>query len=318
MEYTSSSYKKYAHQRTLSSWVTISGIGLHSGKRVELSIGPAPADSGIVFERKDLVGRPRVIANAESIYKSTYCTVLQKGSTKIATVEHLLAALYSYGIDNVTVILDAEEVPILDGSAGPFVQLIKKAKVRNLDAGRLWWRVDKPVEVRDGDRYLKVLPSSKLSIDCTVDFKHPLVTDQKYRFNFSSKEFRLEIASARTFGFLKDIGKMKQNGYAQGGSLDNAVVIDAFSIMNPDGLRFSDEFVRHKVLDIIGDFALLGGLLAAKVVAHKSGHALHHALIQKLSRDENCCVPIRMMPSAVQQDLPFDTRRYPLANLQRA
>jgi UDP-3-O-[3-hydroxymyristoyl] N-acetylglucosamine deacetylase len=306
------------HQRTLGGWVTIGGIGLHTGERVELSIGPAPADTGIVFERSDLPAHARVKACPESVVDSAFCTVLGNNGTRVSTVEHLLAALFGLGVDNAHVVLDGEEVPILDGSAQPFIQLIQRAGVRSLHASRSWIRLTRPVAIRDGDRVFELLPARSLSVDCTVDFDHPLVTDQKLKYKHDARNFEQEIAPARTFGFLKDVGEMKRNGLARGGSLDNAVVIDSFSILNPGGLRFPDEFVRHKMLDIMGDLALLGGVLAARVVAHKSGHSLHHSLVRRLSEESDCSETVRIAPDQLEMNLPFDLAPFRLAGLQGA
>jgi UDP-3-O-[3-hydroxymyristoyl] N-acetylglucosamine deacetylase len=279
---------------------------------------PAPANSGIVFERTDLPNRPRVAACPESVVNSVYCTGLRENGSRVSTVEHLLAALYGLGVDNARVVLNGEEVPILDGSALPFVRLIQSVEVRPLNASRSWLRVVKPTTITEGDRSFEVLPARRLSIECTVDFDHPLVTDQYRRYEHDPDDFQREIAPARTFGFLKNVGAMKQAGLARGGSLDNAVVIDSFSILNPGGLRFADEFVRHKVLDILGDLALLGGALAARVVAHKSGHRLHHALVRRLATDPECCVLVQVEPDGRETELPFDLAPFRLPELQSA
>jgi len=306
------------HQRTLRGWISVGGIGLHTGQRVELSFGPASAGSGIVFERSDLHGNPRVTAGPKSVVSSSFCTVLGNDGTRVSTVEHLLAAFFGLGVDNARVVLDGEEVPILDGSSQPFVELIKIAGIRSQAACRSLTRVTRPVEVSDGDRYFALIPARTLSIDCRVDFNHPLVSDQNFSYRHAAGAFERKLAPARTFGFLKDVGEMKRNGLARGGSLDNAVVIDSFSVLNPGGLRFPDEFVRHKTLDIMGDLALLGGLLTARVVARKSGHCLHHALMRKLVDDPDCCERIEIAPGDYESDLPFDLDPFRLAGLQGA
>ena len=318
MDHIRELHNNVLHQRTLGSWVSAGGIGLHTGQRVEIAMGPAPADSGIVFERSDLPHNPIIAARPENVVSSAFCTVLEKNGVRVSTVEHLLAALFGLGVDNARVILDGEEVPILDGSARIFVQLIQQATVRSLNASRYWLRLKKPVEVREGDRVFKLLPARSLSLDCTVDFDHPLVTDQNMCFNHDPGSFEKEIAPARTFGFLKDVSELKRNGLARGGSLDNAVVIDSFSILNPGGLRFPDEFVRHKMLDIMGDLALLGSALAARVVAHKSGHSLHHNLVRHLAQNTDICEKVRITPDERDADLPFDLAPFRLPNLQVA
>jgi len=311
-------HQNVLHQRTLGGWVSVGGIGLHTGQRVELSFGPAPPDHGIVFERADLPSSPKIRAQPESVVDSAFCTVLGSNGTRVSTVEHLLSAFYGLGVDNALVVLDGEEVPILDGSSQPFMRLIQQAGVRSLRASRSWIRVTRPVQIRENDRLFELLPARSLSVDCTVDFDHPLVTDQKMHYEYDHSSFENEIAPARTFGFLKDVGEMKRNGLARGGSLDNAVVIDSFSILNPGGLRFPDEFVRHKTLDIMGDLALLGGVLAARVVAHKSGHRLHHALVRRLREDPGCCEQVRFNLDEPGVDLPFDLAPFRLAGLQGA
>ena len=272
-------------QTTLAGWVSVGGIGLHTGQRVELSAGPAPAGSGIVFERADLAGSPRIPARPGSVVDATFCTVLGVNGTRLSTVEHLLAAFYGMGVDNALVIVDGEEVPILDGSAAGWVELITRAGIRQLAAPRPLVRLLRPVEIKQGERLLRARPARRLSIDCMVDFNHPLVSDQSITFKPGSQDFNSEIAPARTFGFLKDVGELQRNGFARGGSLQNAVVVDAYSVVNPEGLRYPDEFVRHKVLDILGDLSLLGGVLCARLVARKSGHGLHHQLVQRLAGD---------------------------------
>jgi UDP-3-O-[3-hydroxymyristoyl] N-acetylglucosamine deacetylase len=305
-------------QSTLKESVSARGIGLHTGRRVEMAIEPAPADTGIVFERADLPGKPSVTACPRAVVRSALCTALQNNGTRVSTVEHVLAALYGLGVDNARVVLSGEEVPILDGSALPFVRLLQEGGLRSLDACRSWLRVVKPVTFSEGDRTFRILPARRLSIECTVDFDHPLVTDQQKRYEHDPDDFQREIAPARTFGFLKDVGEMQRAGLVRGGSLDNAVVIDSFSILNPGGLRFPDEFVRHKVLDILGDLALLGGALAARVEAYKSGHRLHHAVVRRLVRDPDCCMKVQVQPNEREKDLPFDLAPFRLPGLQRA
>ncbi len=311
-------HRNVLQQRTLGGWVSVCGIGLHTGKKVELSMGPAPADHGIVFERSDLPGSPLVAVKPQNVAESAFCTGLAENGVRVCTVEHLLAAFYGLGVDNARVILDAEEVPILDGSAQVFVGLIQQARVRSLPAPRSWIRVVKPVEVQEGDRLFKVFPARSLRMDCTVDFDHPLISGQQIQYVHEADCFEQEIAPARTFGFLKDVGEMKRNGLVQGGSLDNAVVIDSFSILNPGGLRFPNEFVRHKVLDILGDLALLGSFMAVRVVAHKSGHRLHHALVKRLVQEPGCCERVCIAPDERERELPFDLAPLRLARLQGA
>lgn len=317
MKATETRLDNVARQKTLRRQVTVRGIGLHSGQRVEMTLGPAPADSGIQFERCDLAGRPSVLAESESVASSRLCTVLGTKGTQVATVEHVLGALYGLGVDNARVVLDAEEVPILDGSALPFVDIAREAGVRMQDARRTFLRIKKPISVTDGDRSIRVQAARSLSVDCTVDFDHPLVTDQQHRFEARNGNFEHDIAPARTFGFLKDVGALKKAGYAKGGSLDNAVVIDRFSILNPGGLRFPDEFVRHKVLDILGDLALLGSRLIGRVQAHKSGHMLHHQLVHKILTSPTCVQRVQLGPDGEAIELSVDAA-LPVPGLQSA
>jgi UDP-3-O-[3-hydroxymyristoyl] N-acetylglucosamine deacetylase len=301
------SSENYFHQHTLKTWAGAQGVGLHSGKSIDLQLAPAPDDTGIVFERADLPGRPIIKCCPRSVRESELCTTLETNGVKVSTVEHLLAVLFGMGVDNCRVILSGSEVPILDGSAIPFVQLINDAGIRRQDGLRSWLCLRRSVSVRDGDRLIAVRPARRLQIDCRLDYDHPLVSDQRHLYIHDPVGFQNEIAPARTFGFLKDVATLQRAGLARGGSLDNAIVIDSFSVLNPDGLRFPDEFVRHKVLDILGDLALLGGALLARVVAHKSGHTLHRALVRRLAADSTNCVRIRITPGMYAANLPFDS-----------
>lgn len=280
-------------QNTLARAVSIEGLGVHTGKSVFLSIHPARENSGILFERNDLPGLPLLPARPEYLVDSTRCTALERGSVRVSTVEHILAALWMLGIDNAVISLDGEEVPILDGSAAPFVKLIREVGLRVQKSPRVLWNVTQPVKVRDGDRSCTLLPAKELAVDCLIDFDHPLIASQRLHHLPSIDHFAEEIAPARTFVMLRDVTRLQRAGLARGGSLKNAVVVDSFSVLNPEGLRFADEFVRHKILDILGDFALLGGRLNARVVAVKSGHHLHHLALQKLLEQPNAytCIP---------------------------
>lgn len=294
-------------QKTIRRPVTLQGIGLHSGRRVEMTLRPAPVNAGVSFVRIDLAERPKLHIHPQNVHSSRLCTVLGHcDGPRVSTVEHLLSALYGLGVDNLRVELDAEELPILDGSALPFVAAIKEAGLEEQAAGRTFLRVKRSISAVDGERSIRIAPGRSLSIDCRVDFDHPLVSDQARRFVSNNGNFEQEIAPARTFGFLKDVGRLKKAGLAQGGSLDNAVVIDRFSILNPGGLRFPDEFVRHKVLDILGDLALLGCPLLGRVQAHKSGHALHHLLIRKIAERPGCCQRVQLGPDGEAVELPLD------------
>ncbi|HTP27173.1 MAG TPA: UDP-3-O-acyl-N-acetylglucosamine deacetylase [Anaeromyxobacteraceae bacterium] len=241
---------------------------------------PAQPDSGITFLRRD--AGVEIPARAENVVDTRLSTSLGVGAVRIATVEHVLAALTGMGIDNCRIEVDGPEIPILDGSAAPFVYLIQEARVRTQEAGKRFLLVQEAVEVRDGDKLARIEPARELSVRFTADFNHPLITDQTFHFVFSDRAFAREVARARTFCFLRDVERMQAAGLALGGSLDNAIVVDEFSILNPGGLRYPDEFVRHKVLDVMGDLTLFGLPIIATFCAHKSGHALNQALVRKI------------------------------------
>ena len=268
------------NQRTVAKRMSVTGIGLHSGKPASLTLAPAVPDSGITFVRMDLGAE--IPARADLVVDTVLSTSLGAGGVRLATVEHVLAALSGLGIDNCRVEVDGPEIPILDGSAAPFVWLVQEAGVERQRVGKRFLVVDQPVEVREGDKVARLDPASEMSVRFTVDFDHPLVTDQTFEFRLSSGRFAREVAPARTFCFLRDIEYMKAKGLAQGGSLDNAIVIDDFSILNPEGLRFPDEFARHKVLDALGDLSLIGMPLIGALTARKSGHAMNQGLVRKL------------------------------------
>ena len=269
-------------QRTLSEEVGCTGIGLHSGETIRINIKPGPPDSGIRFVRNDLAGCPIVNARFDNVFDTTLATTLGVNGSKIATVEHLMAAFFGLGIDNAVVEVDGPEVPIMDGSAAPFVYLIKSVGIRGLNKPKRFIVIKKPFKLDDGNRSVCIYPSKELKISYMIDFQHPLLRNQEYELNFSGKDFVREISRARTFGFLKDVQTLKENGFAKGGSLDNAVVIDEFRIINEDGLRYDDEFVRHKILDFIGDLAVLGSPVIGHCVVKKSGHYLNQLMLKKL------------------------------------
>jgi UDP-3-O-[3-hydroxymyristoyl] N-acetylglucosamine deacetylase len=281
------------HQRTLEQAVATRGVGLHTGAQVTLTLRPAPADHGIVFHRVDLPGSPGIPATVENVVDTALATTLGKGEARIGTVEHLLAALSGLGIDNLRVEVDGPEVPILDGSSGPFLYLVRSAGIRILEAPKSFVVIKRPVVLRDGDREASLSPANRLHIDCAIDFHHPLVPGQALSIDFSSNSFSRELARARTFGFLKDVEKLKTAGLARGGSLENAIVVDEFSILNPEGLRYPDEFVRHKTLDALGDLALFGHPVIGHLRVTKSGHALHHRLVSRVLADASAYAIVR-------------------------
>ncbi len=271
------------NQRTVAKRVSCTGVGLHSGKPATLTLAPAPADAGITFVRMDL--GVEVPARNEYVTDTVLSTNIAAGSARVATVEHVLAALHGMGIDNCRVEVDGPEVPILDGSAAPFVCLVQEAGVRVERAGRRYLVVERPVEVRDGEKLARLEPASAFSVEFTADFDHPLITNQAVRVTINDRTFEREVARARTFCFRRDIERMQAAGLAQGGSLENAIVVDEFSILNPEGLRYPDEFARHKILDAVGDLALLGMPVIGALVAVKSGHAVNQALVRKVLGD---------------------------------
>lgn len=271
------------NQRTVAKRVSATGVGLHSGKPATLTLAPAPADAGITFVRMDL--GVEIPARSEYVADTTLSTNLALGGARVHTVEHVLAALHGMGVDACRVEVDGPEIPILDGSAAPFVCLVQEAGAKTLRAGRRWLIVDQPVEIRDGDKLARLDPSDAFSVEFTADFGHPLITNQAFKVAVTDRTFEREVARARTFCFRRDIERMQAAGLAKGGSLENAIVVDEFSILNPDGLRYPDEFARHKVLDAIGDLALVGMPVLGALTAVKSGHAMNQALVRKLLAD---------------------------------
>jgi UDP-3-O-[3-hydroxymyristoyl] N-acetylglucosamine deacetylase len=271
------------NQRTVAKRVACTGLGLHSGKPATLTLAPAPADAGITFVRMDLGAE--IPARNEHVADTTLSTNLAHGSARIHTVEHVLAALHGMGIDNCRVEVDGPEVPILDGSAAPFVCLAQEAGVQVQRVGKRWLVIEQAVEIRDGDKLARLEPADAFSIEFTADFNHPLITNQAFRTTLTDRTFEREVARARTFCFRKDIERMQAAGLAKGGSLANAIVVDEFSILNPEGLRFPDEFARHKVLDAVGDLALFGMPVLGALTAVKSGHAMNQALVRKVLAD---------------------------------
>lgn len=269
-------------QRTLMNEVGCTGIGLHTGEKVKINLKPAPANSGIKFVRTDLKGHPEVEVRFDNVFDTTLATTIGTNGCKVSTIEHLMAAFFGLGIDNAVVELDGPEVPIMDGSAAPFVFLIKSGDIREQKSPKQFIVIKKPFKVDDGNRSVSIYPSKELKITYMIDFQHPLLRNQEYELTFSGRDFVREISTARTFGFMKDVETLKKNGLARGGSLDNAVVIDDFRIINEDGLRFDDEFVRHKILDFIGDISIVGSPIIGHFVVKKSGHFLNQQMLRKL------------------------------------
>ncbi|QTF94057.1 UDP-3-O-acyl-N-acetylglucosamine deacetylase, partial [Halomonas sp. BM-2019] len=271
-------------QRTLKNVIRATGVGLHSGKKVYMTLRPAPVDTGIVFVRTDLDPEVQVPARAEYVTDTTLCTALSHGGAKVATVEHLMSAFAGLGIDNAYVDLSAPEVPIMDGSAGPFVFLIQSAGISEQNAAKKFIRIRREVTVRDGDKEATFRPHQGFKVAFSIDFDHPVFEEQTQAavVDFSTTSFVKEVSRARTFGFMRDLEYLRSNNLALGGSLDNAIVVDDYRIVNEGGLRYDDEFVKHKVLDAIGDLYQLGYSLIGEFRGVKSGHALNNQLCRAL------------------------------------
>jgi UDP-3-O-[3-hydroxymyristoyl] N-acetylglucosamine deacetylase len=294
-------------QRTLRRAISCAGIGLHSGRKVTLSLKPAPADFGIRFRRADL-GGVEVPARAHHVGGFNYATGLSRDAARVETVEHLLSALVSLGIDNATVELNSPEVPIMDGSAAPFVYLIQEAGVKRLDAPRRYLKVQRPISLTRGDKRIAIYPSDHFKVTYSIAFDHPLLRHQSRTIRLTADAFVDEIAPARTFTFLKEVEMLRQQGLALGGSLENAIVIGDTGILN-NALRFDDEFVRHKILDVIGDMALVGYPLVGHLVAHRGGHALHTAFAAQVLQERDAWT---LVESAVDFPVGEDTAPVPV------
>lgn len=270
------------NQRTVAKKFSVTGIGIHSGKKVTITLHPTEADFGIKFKRIDLPQADLLKAHAQFVGATENNTTIGDGVNSVHTVEHLLSAFYGFGIDNVYCEINGPEVPIMDGSGASFVYLLKEAGIATLNKSKKFLVVLEKVRVELDDKWAEIGPSSKLVIDSTIVFTHPLIKTQNKVFEFSCENYISEISRARTFGLLRDVDLLKRKGLAKGGSLDNAVVLDEFKVINPDGLRFGDEFVRHKILDTIGDISLLGHEISGKITTYKSGHHVHNMLCRKL------------------------------------
>jgi UDP-3-O-[3-hydroxymyristoyl] N-acetylglucosamine deacetylase len=271
-------------QRTLRNSIKATGVGLHSGEKVYLTLNPAPVNTGIVFRRVDLDPVVEIPARAENVGDTTLSTTIVAGNERVSTVEHLLSAMAGLGIDNSYIDLSAPEVPIMDGSAGPFVFLIQSAGIEEQGAPKKFIRIKRQVTVEDGDKVVSFLPFDGFKVSFTIDFDHPVFRDRTAHaeVDFSTTSFVKEVSRARTFGFMHEIEYLRSKGLARGGSVDNAIVVDEYRILNQDGLRYEDEFVKHKILDAIGDLYLLGHGLIGEFRAHKSGHALNNSSLRAL------------------------------------
>ncbi|WP_300175383.1 UDP-3-O-acyl-N-acetylglucosamine deacetylase [uncultured Aliivibrio sp.] len=276
-------------QRTLKSIVQMTGVGLHSGRKVTLTLRPAASNTGVIYRRTDLNPPVDFPADPESVRDTMLCTALvNDDGVRISTVEHLNAALAGMGIDNVVIEVDAPEIPIMDGSASPFVYLLQSAGIEELNTAKKFIRIKKPVRIEDGDKWAEIRPYNGFRLDFTIDFNHPAIEsdDQKLVFDFSSQSFIKDISRARTFGFMRDIEYLQSQNLCLGGSFDCAIVLDDYRILNEDGLRFANEFVTHKVLDAVGDLYMCGHSILGEISAYKSGHALNNQLLRAVLADQ--------------------------------
>jgi UDP-3-O-[3-hydroxymyristoyl] N-acetylglucosamine deacetylase len=274
-------------QRTLKKQVSATGVGLHSGEKVTLTLKPAAINAGIVFKRTDLPGAPTIQAQPDAVRDTRMCSALEHNGARVATVEHLMSALAGLGVDNIIVEVTASEIPIMDGSSGPFIFLLQQAGITEQDAAKKFIKIKKLIEVIDGDKWVKFEPYHGFKMDFTIDFAHPVFENsgQNVKIDFADNSYIKEISRARTFGFMHEVEYLRANGLARGGSLDNAIVLDEYRVLNTDGLRYQDEFAKHKVLDAIGDLYMLGHPLLGAFTAYKSGHALNNALLRALLAD---------------------------------
>ncbi len=277
-----------AQQRTIKDSIRSTGIGLHTGRKVLMTLRPAPPNTGIVFRRTDLDPPVDIPARATNVTETMLGTSLAAGDAGVSTVEHLMSALAGLGIDNLFVELTAGEVPIMDGSAGPFVFLVQSAGIELQNSPKRFVRVQRPVEVKDGDKWARFAPYEGFRVNFEIEFDHPVFKrhSKQATMDFSTTSFLKEVSRARTFGFMRDLEYLRGRNLALGGTLDNAIVLDDYRILNEDGLRFEDEFVRHKILDAIGDLYLLGHSLIGEYTAYKSGHGLNNRLLRTLLADQ--------------------------------
>lgn len=277
-------------QRTLKRIVQATGVGLHTGKKVTLTMRPAPANTGVIYRRTDLNPPVDFPADAKSVRDTMLCTCLvNEDDVRISTVEHLNAALAGLGIDNIVIEVNAPEIPIMDGSAAPFVFLLLDAGIEELRTAKKFIRIKETVRVEDGDKWAEMRPYNGFKLDFTIDFNHPAIdsSTQRYKLDFSAESFMSQISRARTFGFMRDIEYLQSKGLCLGGSFDCAIVVDDYRVLNDDGLRFEDEFVRHKMLDAIGDLFMCGYNIIGEFTAFKSGHALNNKLLQAVLAKES-------------------------------
>jgi UDP-3-O-[3-hydroxymyristoyl] N-acetylglucosamine deacetylase len=276
-------------QRTLKKAISATGVGLHNGEKVTLTLRPAAADTGIIFKRVDLPQPNEILATPNAVHDTRLCSALEANGARVATVEHIMSALAGLGIDNAYIDVDASEIPIMDGSSGPFVYLLQEAGIVEQTTAKKFIRIKKTVEVIDGDKWVRFEPYHGFKIDFTINFNHPVFENSgsNIKIDFAEDSYIKEISRARTFGFMHEVEYLRSNGLARGGSLDNAIVLDEYRVINADGLRYSDEFAKHKVLDAIGDLYMLGHPILGAFYALKSGHALNNQLLRALMQDES-------------------------------
>lgn len=290
-------------QQTLAKPVSCTGVGLHSGKPVTLTLRPAPVDTGVVFVNRNGHAGASLAASVAHLVPTELCTAISGNGFQVKTIEHVLAALAGLNIDNVYADIDAGEAPVMDGSSAPFVKLIQSAGVVPQNSRRSFLKITRPLEVSDGSRRIRIEPSSTPRITYTIQYDHPLIRTQTYSYEHSSRAFESEIAEARTFGFLQEVEALWARGLGRGGNLENTVVLSEDGILNESGLRFSNEFVRHKVLDLIGDFSLLGLPFIGHLIADRSGHALHTRLVKQILDHTECWVLL----NADQTHIPVES-----------
>jgi len=291
-------------QHTIEKAVSCTGIGLHSGRRVSLRLNPAAEDTGVVFAVNTGDGARFLNLHPDAVQGTGLATTLGQGDVRVATVEHLMAAIRAMGIDNILVEVDGGEVPIMDGSAASFVMLLRDAGLRQQRKPQKIWAVKRRVSVEEDGRWIVGEPFPGFCVDYTIDFDHPLVGVQTRRFHLAPGDFERSVARARTFGFLHEVEKLQKHNLALGGSLDNAIVLDEYGVVNPEGLRFVDEFVRHKILDFVGDMALLDGQLWGKFTVHCSGHALNNAFLRHIYENRAQCLERWEAKPQTEQRLP--------------
>lgn len=288
-------------QRTIKKPTTISGIGLHSGARINLRMRPASANTGIIFHRTDGEQTVDIKACSENVVDTRMATVIGHQGLTVSTIEHFMAALAAFGIDNLHIDINGPEVPVLDGSAAPFIREIQQAEVKMLNRSRKFIAIRKPLEIIEGEKRISIIPSRFFRISFDIAFDHPAISVQQHSMKFTTESFCKEIAAARTFGFLHEVEHLKANGLARGGSLENAVVIDNDGVMNPEGLRFQNEFVRHKILDSFGDFSLLGSPLLGHIKAFKAGHDLNAKMVRMIEENPSHWTHVEFTEQALRE-----------------